>query len=100
MLFLLKNKEQPKYVCGQEGCTQMFTTWTLLQKHIKSDHKRICPICNQEFAKQYAYRVHMERHNGIKESKKIICPQCQKELSSVSNKKYFNFFLLNCSCNK
>jgi len=65
----------------------MFTTWTLLQKHIKTDHKKICPICNTEFSKQYAYRVHMERHQ---ERKKIICPypDCQKELSSVSSKKY------------
>jgi hypothetical protein len=81
---LKTHNKKPKYVCGQEGCTQMFATWTLLQKHIKSDHKKICPICNTEFSKQYAFKVHMERHNTSKERKKIICPylDCHKELSS------------------
>ncbi|KAJ8103878.1 hypothetical protein POJ06DRAFT_204764 [Lipomyces tetrasporus] len=80
---------QPRYLCEHgvfsdcggpgEQCQMRFQTWSALQKHIKTDHKAVCPVCGTMFAKQGVLRQHMRVHEEtLEERRKFICEYCDR----------------------
>ncbi|KAK9369704.1 hypothetical protein V1509DRAFT_657522 [Lipomyces kononenkoae] len=82
---------QPRYLCGHalvsenggvgpgEQCQQRFQTWSALQKHIKTNHKAVCPECGAMFAKSGVLRQHMRVHEQtLEERRKFVCEYCER----------------------
>ncbi|KAK9493481.1 hypothetical protein V1508DRAFT_85662 [Lipomyces doorenjongii] len=80
---------QPRYLCehalisasGEPGeqCQMRFQTWSALQKHIKTNHKAVCPVCGTVFAKLGVLRQHMRVHEEtLEERRKFICEYCDR----------------------
>ncbi|KAI8799680.1 hypothetical protein BJ742DRAFT_119091 [Cladochytrium replicatum] len=76
------------YKCGYRDCDQHFPKWSLLQQHIKSEHKRqlgaICPICNKSFKWADNLKKHVTNtHSEARDEFPCTWDGCYKMLSSV-----------------
>ncbi|KAK9240189.1 hypothetical protein V1525DRAFT_396203 [Lipomyces kononenkoae] len=81
---------QPRYLCEHalvsetgegtgEQCQMRFQTWSALQKHIKTNHKAVCPECGAMFAKSGVLRQHMRVHEQtLEERRKFVCEYCER----------------------
>ncbi|KAG5518192.1 hypothetical protein PMAC_003378 [Pneumocystis sp. 'macacae'] len=76
----------PSYFCEIENCNQKerFTKWSLLQKHLKSDHPAICKICDKKFTTDTQLKLHLQVHEKTLEERRLYhCPieNCQKSFT-------------------
>ncbi|OWF54996.1 transcription factor IIIA-like [Mizuhopecten yessoensis] len=81
MRFLVPSKLQRHekvhtgYKCDELGCTEIFSKWTLLRKHIATQHavERKCPQCDKTFSSRRWLRQHMSVHSSEREV--LACPR-------------------------
>lgn len=68
---VIVSEESHPFVCGADGCEEMFTSEERYQSHYEQCHMRVCSVCGRSF---YTYRflnLHvMERHDAYF---KLLC---------------------------
>ena len=78
-------KEEGKYSCPE--CGKKFTSSTGLQNHKQlhtGQFRFYCQKCRKGYNTKQAYKVHMDKHQGIK----YQCGSCSKSFSSQQMRDY------------
>ncbi|CAH02081.1 Pzf1p [Kluyveromyces lactis] len=65
------------YQCDFLSCTDVFSTWSSLQQHIKQCHPKLpCPICGKPCVAESGLRNHMMIHDESLVTKNWKCSSC------------------------
>ena len=96
-------KTENRLVCSK--CRKEFVTREGLKKHMQlhtGQFQYFCDICRKGYNGNHAYRVHMDRHQGVK----YQCEFCPKTFTSLQMREYHTSvhtgnYRFNCDvCNK
>lgn len=68
-----------KYQCDFISCTEVFSTWSALQQHIKETHPKLpCPVCKKPCVGKTGLKNHMIIHNDALVTKNWKCTVCSQ----------------------
>ncbi|XP_065082092.1 zinc finger and BTB domain-containing protein 24-like [Ochlerotatus camptorhynchus] len=69
-------REIRRYPCKDPGCTEVFNTIRMYQRHSSVAHKSfVCDICGLRCSSKNSLKSHMDRHLNKFEH---VCPYCQR----------------------
>lgn len=72
------HSKMPSYHCGNDGCSETFSSWQELQAHIKVSHKTITCYCGQKFSSEVILAEHMKTVHSNQPN--IVAPANQQNV--------------------
>ncbi|XP_067944475.1 transcription factor IIIA-like [Watersipora subatra] len=77
-------KSHEGYSCKQ--CSQVFSKWSHLRKHVSNEHKKVlhCSHCSKTFQRPCDLRRHELSHSGTKQIYKCMSSGCEKQYDRVA----------------